>query len=102
MSNYVPEYALNKRRISAVKKALNTPKLPLDMQAYWQGVLTHLKRSKSMITKQPEIVLQQLQNGMEEIILLLEEILRTLNKSADLKTKNNITSLTDRTDNKHH
>jgi len=55
-----------------------------------------------MTTKKPEIVLQQLQQGMEEIIFLLEEILRTLNKSADPKAQTNITSLSDRTDNKHH
>ena len=103
MNKYTPDYAIKKRRMAAVTKALNTPNLPTDMRVYWQGVLTHLKRSKNMMTtKKPEIVLQQLQQGMEEIIFLLEEILRTLNKSADPKAQTNITSLSDRTDNKHH
>jgi len=96
VSNYAPEYALKKRRISAVKKALNTPNLPVDMQRYWQRVLTHLQRRSTMMTNKPEIVMQQLQNGMEEIIFLLEEILRSL-KGEDAKKRGNVTSLSDRT-----
>lgn len=96
VSNYAPEYALKKRRISAVKKALNTPNLPVDMQRYWQRVLTHLQRRSTMMTNKPEIVMQQLQNGMEEIICLLEEILRSL-KGKDAKKLGNVTSLSERT-----
>tara|TARA_R100000963_G_C4625869_1_gene92143 strand:+ start:192 stop:500 length:309 start_codon:yes stop_codon:yes gene_type:complete len=102
MSNYAPEYALKIRRISAVKKALNTPNLPQDMQNYWQTVLTHLTRRKPMIENKPEIVLKQLQQGMEEIIFLLEEIHRILKKNADPEKRNNVTNLSDRADSKHH
>jgi hypothetical protein len=89
MNNYVPEHALKKRRISAVKKALNKPNLPKDMVRYWQRVLTHLVRSKTMITK-PEIVMQQLVHNMEEIISLLEEIQHILKKSTDFTKRDNV------------
>tara|TARA_R110000751_G_scaffold58111_1_gene122860 strand:- start:573 stop:839 length:267 start_codon:yes stop_codon:yes gene_type:complete len=85
MSNYIPEHGLKLRRIAAVKKALNTPHLPEDMSLFWQSVLKHLNRSKIMSTK-PEIILQQLSNSMEEIIVLLEEIIRTL-KSESLRKR---------------
>jgi hypothetical protein len=49
-----------------------------------------------MMTNKPEIVMQQLQNGMEEIICLLEEILRSL-KGKDAKKLGNVTSLSERT-----
>mgnify|MGYP003642003935 FL=1 len=101
MSNHMPEYVIQKRRIAAVKTALNTPNLPLDMQNYWRNVLTYLTRRKTMITDNTQIKLSQLQNGLEEITFLLEEILRAL-KSEDAKKRGNVTSLSDLADNKHH
>ena len=102
MSNYVPEYALKKRRISAVKKALNTPNLPQDMQNYWQTVLTHLQRRSIMSTNKPEVVMQQLVRSMEEIVFLLEEIQRILEKGVVPQKQGNITSLSDHSSNKQH
>lgn len=55
-----------------------------------------------MIENKPEIVLKQLQQGMEEIIFLLEEIHRILKKNADPEKRNNVTNLSDRADSKHH
>jgi hypothetical protein len=102
MSNYAPEYALKKRRISAVKKALNTPNLPQDMQNYWQTVLTHLERRSTMSTDKPEVVMQQLVRSMEEIIFLLEEIQRILEKNIVPQKQGSITNLSDHSSNKQH
>jgi len=101
MGSLIPEHDVRQRRIAAVKTAMNTPNLPKDMQNYWRGVLEHLTRRSTMMTNKPEIMMQQLQNGMEEIIFLLEEILRSL-KDEDPKKLGNVTSLAERTNTSQH
>ena len=86
MNHHIPEYEAKQRRILAVKAALNTPNLAADMKKYWQGVLIQLKRRSKMSANSPESAMQQLLNSMEEIIVLLEEIIRTL-KSESLRKR---------------
>ena len=83
MNHHIPEYEAKQRRILAVKAALNTPNLAADMKKYWQGVLIQLKRRSKMSANSPESAMQQLLNS---IIVLLEEIIRTL-KSESLRKR---------------
>ena len=108
MSNYLKEYRVKQRRIIAVKNALNTPRLPDDMQRFWNGVLTHLTENKTVkskkqnkekiMTSKTELFMTKLANSLEEIIYLLENIQRILKDDKEIGS--NVTDLTDR--NKQH